>query len=181
MGIQSVVISISVMAVLGGIFIPKHMKFGKIKNTKELWSVNKAKTQHGTQTKTQTQSLKTAEGEADGNDADNSLESADDFVLALTTLLEKVDDFELTDELQDSVENIISHLNTFEEENEEEDDDEKGEEGGAVEKGEEGDAVEKGEEDDAVEKGGEDDAVEKVEKDDADDAGENGENPKPTE
>jgi hypothetical protein len=123
--IQSVVISWATMITLGGIFIPKHMKFGKIKNTKELWSVNKGKnnTQNNTQTKTQTQSLKTATSSGEGEGA-GDLESADDFALALTTLLEKVDDFELTDEIQDQVEAIITHLNTLDDEEDDDDDEE---------------------------------------------------------
>merc|ERR1712086_84222 len=100
-------------------------KFGKIKNTKELWSVNKGKnnTQNNTQTKTQTQSLKTATSSGEGMGA-GDLESADDFALALTTLLEKVDDFELTDEIQDQVEAIITHLNTLDDEEDDDDDEE---------------------------------------------------------
>jgi hypothetical protein len=181
--VQAAVISTSVMIVLGGTFIPKHIKFGKIKNTKELWSVNKTnKTQNNTQTKTQTQSLKTADGAGDGELME--LESAEDFVLALTTLLEKVDDFELTDEIQDHVENIISHLNALDEEDddEENDDDNDGEEGdkedddGEDDNNDDDKAGEDGDKDDDNEDGDK----EEDDNNDADEA-EKGESDKPTE
>jgi hypothetical protein len=154
--VQAAVISFSTMIVLGGIFIPKHLKFGHVTNTKELWSVNKAGKENQTQTKTQTQSLKTADNGA-GEEGSNELDSAEDFVGALTTLLEKVDDFDLTDEIQDHLENIISHLNALDKE--EEDGEGGDKEEGGEKKDDEKDDGEKddGEKDDGEKDDGEND------------------------